>query len=234
LPDQFSERRFAVYFAPAAGSPLAQAGARWLGRDAISNMPLPQPHIEGLPADRLAAITASPRRYGFHATLKAPFSLAEGRTASELHDCAADLATRRQPFSFNLSVGAISGFLALVAVRPAAALLELEAGCVRDLDRFRAPESEAELQKRRAAGLSARQEALLARWGYPYVLDDFRFHMTLSERLDEPERGRIKALLQDMLGPVLEAPVTIDSISIFEQPERGAPFVETARYPLGG
>ena len=223
--------RYAIYYTSAQGSALDRFGASLLGYDAYGGGELPFP--DGLPSD-WRDLTQDPRKYGFHATLKAPFSLAEGRTASELHDCAADLATRRQPFSFNLSVGAISGFLALVPVRPAAALVELGAACVERFERFRAPESRKEIERRRAAGLSACQEALLARWGYPYVLDEFRFHMTLSERLDEPERGRIKALLQDMFGPVLEAPVTIDSISIFEQPEGGAPFVETARYPLGG
>jgi putative phosphonate metabolism protein len=234
LSDRSSERRFAVYFAPAAGSPLAKAGASWLGRDALSDMPLSQPRIEGLPAERLGTITASPRHYGFHATLKAPFSLIEDATVSDLEEVAAGLAARRSPFFLDLAVGELSGFLALVPAQPSAALAGLEAGCVKELDRFRAPDSEAELQARRAAGLSARQEALLAKWGYPYVLDEFRFHMTLSKRLDEPERGRVKALLQDMFGPVLEAPVTIDSLSIFEQPERSAPFVETARYPLRG
>jgi Protein of unknown function (DUF1045) len=91
------------------------------------------------------------------------------------------------------------------------------------------------MEKRRAAGLSARQEAQLRSWGYPYVLEEFRFHMTLTERPEEqPERGRIKALLQEMLGPALDAPVEIDSISVFEQPDRRSPFAEIARYPLSG
>jgi putative phosphonate metabolism protein len=232
--DRSAGRRFAIYFAPAARSPLARAGARWLGRDALAGTLLAQARVEGLLPDRLAAITAAPRHYGLHATLKAPFFLAEGVTASELHDAAADLAAGRRAFSMSLCVGEISGFLALVPARKPEALAGLESACVRELDRFRAPEDEAETQKRRAAGLSARQEALLARWGYPYVLEEFRFHMTLTERLEKPERGRIEALLQGIFGPVLDAPVEIDSISVFEQPDRRSPFTETARYPLSG
>jgi putative phosphonate metabolism protein len=229
-----AQGRFAIYFAPAAGSLLAKAGARWLGRDALARTLLPQPNVEGLSADRLAAITAAPRQYGFHATLKAPFSLVEGKAAPELFEITADLAAKRRPFSLSLSVGEISGFLALMPARTPEALVELEAACVQELDRFRASASQAEMEKRRSAGLSARQEALLEVWGYPYVLDEFRFHMTLTDRLHQPERGKVKASLQEILGPVLEGPVRIDSISVFEQPDRRTPFVEIARYPLSG
>jgi putative phosphonate metabolism protein len=232
--DRSAGRRFAIYFAPPVGSPLAKAGARWLGRDALTGTLLPQPRIQGLSAERLAAITAGPRHYGFHATLKAPFSLVEDKTAPELHKATARLAAGRRAFSMSLCVGEISGFLALVPARAPEALAGLEAVCVQEVDRFRAPEGEAEAEKRRAAGLSARQEALLGLWGYPYVLEEFRFHMTLTERLEEPERGRIKALLQGMLGPVLEPPVRIDSISVFEQPGRRTPFAEIARHTLRG
>ena len=229
-----AQGRFAIYFAPAAGSSLAKAGARWLGRDAQSRMLLAQPQVERLPADRLAAITAAPRDYGFHATLKAPFSLVEDKAVPELHEVTARLAAGRRAFSLSLCVGEISGFLALVPVRTPGALVDLEAACVQQLDRFRAPARQMEVEKRRAAGLTARQEALLREWGYPYVLDEFRFHMTLTERLEEPERGQVKRSLQKMFGPILDLPVRIDSISLFEQPDRTSPFVETARYPLAG
>ena len=232
--DRASGRRFAIYFAPPAGSRLAEAGARWLGRDAQSRRPLAQPRLAGLSAERLAAITAAPRRYGFHATLKAPFSLAGDRTVAELHESAARLAAGRDAFSMSLRVGQISGFLALVPARTPEALAGLEAACVRELDPFRAPENEVDAQRRRAAELSARQESLLRLWGYPYVLEEFRFHMTLTERLEEPERGRIEALLKEMFGPALDAPVRIDAISVFEQPDRGSPFSETARHALRG
>jgi putative phosphonate metabolism protein len=229
-----AQGRFAIYFSPAAGSSLAQAGAHWLGRDAQTSMVLAQPQVEGLSPERLAAITAAPRHYGFHATLKAPFPPVEDRTGPELHEAAARLAGGRRAFSLSLCVGEISGFLALVPARTPEALVELEEACVRQLDRLRAPASHADVEKRRAAGLTARQEALLCRWGYPYVLDEFRFHMTLTDRLEEPERGRIKLSLQAMFGPILELPVRIDSISLFEQPDRRSPFAELGRYPLAG
>ena len=229
-----TQGRFAIYFAPAAGSSLAKAGARWLGRDAQARMALAQPQVEELSSARLAAITAAPRHYGFHATLKAPFLPAEDTTAPELHEASARLAAGRRAFSLSLCVGEISGFLALVPVRTPGALVDLEAACVQQLDRFRAPARQMEVEKRRAAGLTARQEALLREWGYPYVLDEFRFHMTLTERLEEPERGQVKRSLQKMFGPILDLPVRIDSISLFEQPDRRSPFAEIARYPLAG
>jgi hypothetical protein len=37
-----------------------------------------------------------------------------------------------------------------------------------------------------------------------------------------------------MFGPILGLPVRIDSISLFEQPDRRSPFAELGRYPLAG
>ena len=34
------------------------------------------------------------------------------------------------------------------------------------------------------SGLTDRQEALLTQWGYPYVMEEFRFHITLTGALD--------------------------------------------------
>ncbi|MGQ3281168.1 MAG: DUF1045 domain-containing protein, partial [Shinella sp.] len=71
--------RYALYFTPSASDPLTLSAQRWLGRNAFTGATLAQLSVQGFDAATLAGLTADPRRYGFHATLKAPFSLAEGR-----------------------------------------------------------------------------------------------------------------------------------------------------------
>jgi hypothetical protein len=88
----------------------------------------------------------------------------------------------------SLEVRRLGGFIAVVPTEPSAALADLAAATVAALDPFRAPPSEAELARRRKARLSDRQEALLMKWGYPYVMEEFRFHLTLTGRLDRRRR----------------------------------------------
>jgi putative phosphonate metabolism protein len=226
------QARFAIFAAPPADHPIAMFASAWLGRDARTGEAVPQPRIAELTPERLAEITASPRHYGFHGTLKAPFALAEGRTENELHSAAAEFAATRIGFSVPLTVGELAGFLALLPATPCPPLDRLAAHCVRAFDEFRAAPDAAELERRRAAGLSPTQAALLATWGYPYVMEEFRFHMTLTERLDQPERGRVMAILKARLAPLLGEPLVVDAISVFRQPDRASPFIEAARYPF--
>ena len=44
--------------------------------------------------------------------------------------------------------------------------------------------------------VTERQASNLDRWGYPYVFDDFRFHMTLTGPLTADDRGRALAWLK--------------------------------------
>jgi putative phosphonate metabolism protein len=221
--------RSAVYFAPAAGSALEAFGCRWLGR-ALDGASLAQPDLPDIDPARLFAITRSPRHYGFHGTLKAPFARAAGMSPAALDEAADAFARGRAPFEVQLQVGALDGFIALVPAAAAPALDALAADCVEAFDRFRAPLDEAELARRRAAGLTPRQDRNLLRYGYPYVLDDFRFHMTLTERLQTPERDRVLALLAERAAPVCAKPLMIDAIALFEQPSREAPFTLRRRF----
>ena len=229
------QRRHAVYYAPERGSPLDRFGGRWLGRDAWTGEPLDLPPLEGLTAERHREITADARRYGFHATLKPPFALAADCSTQALREAVAEFAARQAPFETPpLMLAALGGFLALVPSAPCAALERLAAAAVRDLDAFRAPPSPAELDRRRAAGLTARQEEHLRRWGYPYVMDEFRFHLTLTARLAAPERGRVARLLQPLTAPLCRDPLPVESICIFEQEMPEAPFRIAGRFRLGG
>jgi putative phosphonate metabolism protein len=223
--------RSAVYVAPAPGSALEAFGCGWLGR-ALDGSPLTQPAVPGIDPARLLEITSSPRHYGFHGTLKAPFALAAGKSADALGEAVEAFARGREAFEITLEVGSLGGFIAFVPAASSASLDALAADCVEAFDGFRAPLDEAEIARRRASGLSPRQDRHLLRYGYPYVLDDFRFHMTLTERLQPPERDGVLALLAARAAPICAKPLTIDAIAIFEQPSREAPFTLRRRFPF--
>ncbi len=209
--------RCAVYFAPPPGSALADFAAAWFGRTDNRE------------------ITASPRYYGFHATLKPPFRFVDGHGRADLEAALADFAATQPIVEVgHLEVGDLSGFLALVPVQAPQALGDLAMACVERFDRFRAVPSPAELARRRAKPLTPRQDELLERWGYPYVAEQFRFHMTLTQKLPETERARWKAELKALAAPVLVQPLVIDSLALFRQPDSESPFAETARVRLSG
>lgn len=220
-------KRFAVYYAPPAGA-FADRAAAWLGRDAITPGPVAHPDL-GLP---LAEITNEPRRYGFHATLKPPFRLAQGQTESGLH-LALDLMARRLPKLQlqGLKIDELGGFLALTPVGDAAALQDLAAVLVTELDPFRAALTEAEIARRRPERLSPRQRDLLDLWGYPYVLEEFRFHMTLTDRLERPIAAKARQAAQAWFAPVLPDPFEISEICLFGEHEDGR-FELCHRYAL--
>ncbi|MGK9233462.1 DUF1045 domain-containing protein [Inquilinus limosus] len=229
-------RRYAIYFAPPPASALAELGAELLGRDPETGEARPQPRLDGIDPDRFRTITADPRHYGFHATLKAPFALAEDVTGEALHQAVeAFAASRAQATGPALTLASIGGFLALVPSAPAPAVNALADACVEAFDRFRAPLSAAELERRRRSPLTPAQDRHLERWGYPYVFEEFRFHMTLTARLtDAAEHDRVRTVLAERTAPVCRDPLVIDAITVFEQDSRDAAFRITGRYPLRG
>lgn len=228
-------RRFAIYFAPPRGSPLADFGAAVVGRDADTDTAVTPPALPGIAPERFAALTEDPRRYGFHGTLKAPFVLAESASAARLHRAVADFAREWQPFDAPpLRFTAIGGFLALIPSAPSVELDLLAGECVTAFDRFRAPLDPADLARRRASGLTARQDGYLREWGYPYVFEDFQFHLTLTGRIAEPEHSAVRAALAPLAAPHCTAPLRIDALAVFEQPARDRPFIITGRYGFEG
>ena len=225
--------RYAVYFAAAESSALWLAGCRWLGRDPRSGALLPQPEVDGWSAERISQITSSPRMYGFHATLKPPFQLAEGRTVGQLASAVRELAARLQDFIVpQLSVMLLDGFLALQPSGDNAKLNAVADACVVELDRFRRPPSAEELAHRRGARLNPRQEQLLVQFGYPYVLDQFRFHMTLTQRLSRADADLLNPWLRDYLAAALAVPLHCKDLCLFVQDGPGEAFLLLQRFPL--
>ncbi|MFL9825532.1 DUF1045 domain-containing protein [Rhodoplanes sp. SY1] len=217
--------RWAIYVVPSADSLLFRLGSALLGYDCRSGDDLAPPGGVDLPAD-WAALVAPARRYGFHATLKAPFRLASGCDADGLVRAVDALAREpRVPVVIRPVVRALGDFVAVVPAVRDAALDRLAADCVTRLDAFRAPLSDAERARRLAAPLSPRQREHLDRWGYPYVFDDFRFHMTLTGPIAADRRDAVVATLAALLAPVTDAgALPIDRIVLSRQDGADAPF----------
>lgn len=225
--------RYAIYFAPGPDTPLWQFGRAWLGRCADSGEDVPQLALPGVERETLRALTAGPRLYGWHATLKPPFALHRGSSFHELDLAVRALAERIPAFdAAALTLHTLGRFLALEPRAPSRPLDMLAAVCVTELDQFRAPPTEAELSRQRGGGLSPRQEALLRRFGHPYVLDEFRFHMTLTDPLPDEAISELKSKLEPLLSPLGAKPLAVDQLAIFHQAAPGQPFRNIKRYAL--
>ncbi|GAB5460005.1 DUF1045 domain-containing protein [Hoeflea alexandrii] len=225
--------RYAIYFAPEAASSFEALAASWLGRDAAMGKSVEHPNLEGLGATELAEITGPARRYGFHATLKAPFRLAEGASETDLTDAMEVFAEQTSTFEIPaLKVGRLEGFLALVPAGPAPALNAFANSVVEAFEPLRAPLTDREIERRNPVSLSSEELRNLMRWGYPYVFDRFRFHMTLTTRLAGPQITRVEAAASAHFASVLAGPVAVRELALFVEPEPGAPFVIRRRTPL--
>jgi putative phosphonate metabolism protein len=222
--------RYAIYFAPTPRSALGRFGQAWLGAGAADNKSLGVP---GISAARSDGIIAEPRVYGFHATLKPPFALVDGRGGADLdHALATFAATRASVRAPALRLAQLDGFWALTLAEPSEAVDRLAADCVVRFDSFRKPPADDELQRRGRAGLTPKQEALLQRWGYPYVFGEFRFHMTLTARLVGAEAALIGVHLGSLVEPLCRRPLRVGALALFHQAAPGARFRLVRRYPL--
>ncbi|WP_394688814.1 DUF1045 domain-containing protein [Hoeflea sp.] len=225
--------RFALYFTPGPDSDLADLGERWLGRSAATGKVLDHPELPGLAGSDLAAITGPARRYGFHGTLKAPFRLAESVNESDLLAAMKRFAAETHAFEIPaLKLSLLEGFLALT---PDGSVDQLSAFANRVVEHFeplRAELSEKEIERRNPDRLSSEELKNLVRWGYPYVFDRFRFHMTLSTRLPEADAAKVMGAATDYFAPVTGRPVPVDALTLSVEPEPGAPFQIHTRMPL--
>lgn len=224
--------RYALYYTPAPGSPLAELGAGWLGRDIATGESRPPPAIDGVD---VADVTASPRLYGFHATLKAPFTLREGTTEAGLLAAAAAYARSRPPVEAPpLTLTRLNGFTALVLADPGPDVNRRAADIVEAFDAFRRPLTGEERARRRPERLTPRQRELLGLWGYPFVMETFVFHMTLTGPVDDATGERLVTALAPRVAPVIGRSWTLDALTVVQQPAPGEPFRVAARLPFEG
>jgi putative phosphonate metabolism protein len=225
--------RYAIYFVPSVASVLYRFGAQLIGYDAYTGQPIPfadsiEAEIEGW-----QQLTADPRKYGFHATLKAPISLAPGRTENELTAAMREFAlTPRSIPLIAPTVRSISSFIAIVPDGPCPELRKLAEDCVTAFDHFRAPLTDADRERRNVSALTERQIHYLDRWGYPYVFEEFRFHMTLAGSLPAERRESVARVLQKRFDTLEPKSVPIDRLALLRQDDAASRFAIIQHWPL--
>ena len=222
--------RYAIYYTPAEDHALTMLGSEWLGRDVYTGDKIRRREFPGMSDDDIDRLTNSPSHYGFHATMKAPFKLREGRTEAQLIKLLGRFARQQPAFDVRLAVRPLGQFLALRLTEHSDAMRALHDACVKDFDGFRAALSYDDIKRRRKADLSPEQDARMLEWGYPYIFEDFRWHMTLSSRIvSDATRERVLALLKDMFQPALIDPHRVDGVALYRQVDRSTPFRVIAR-----
>ncbi|GAA4163672.1 DUF1045 domain-containing protein [Gryllotalpicola daejeonensis] len=230
--------RVAIYAAPGAtaadssGRALLERAESWLGRSTAGVAVAPVAP-KGWTREEVDEITVDARRYGFHGTLKAPFRLADGRTLDELEAAVSDFAAGWPEVAVpQLTLKRLGHFFALMPGEAAAPLHALADEIVTSFDEFRAAPTAEDIARRNPAGMTARQRELFDRWGYPYVLDEFRFHLTLTDRIAPDDQAAVEAVLTDWFADSLGRAIPVDALAIFTEEAPGAPFELHSVHPL--
>ncbi len=150
--------RYAIYYAPEPGSPLDSFGRSWFGDNPAATTTLS--------TKRIAELSESSRRYGFHGTLKPPFGLNPATTLDSLLNAAHVFARTLSPIEIPpLELAIIGKFIALTPTTQSAALEKLAAACVRAFEAFRVPLSDEQLENYKLNRLTVHQEQMLEHWG---------------------------------------------------------------------
>nr|WP_321463476.1 DUF1045 domain-containing protein [uncultured Cohaesibacter sp.] len=227
--------RYAIFFAPLANDPLNKLAAQWLGRDVFTGARVDRASlVEGLSLQQFDELTSSARRYGFHGTLKAPFALAEGKSIEELEQALKAYAEQATSFSLpRFTIGQLGSFFALRPSEPSAPLKALASDLVRTFDDFRAPLEEKDIVRRNPEKLTERQRQNLFDWGYPYIFEDFRFHMTLTNPVPDPLASAFQAALEVHFAQAIMEPQEVRSLCLYEEADAGGPFVVRQQFRLG-
>jgi putative phosphonate metabolism protein len=226
--------RYAIYFTPPAHDALTLAASQWLGRNAFSGETVEPPAIRGIGLHEISFHTAIPRRSGFHAALKAPFRLAPEISEAMLLRHLMRFAGSHEPFQLpSLEVARLGNFFGLAPASHCEQMRHFACAVVQEFDVFRAPLSEIEIERSDPGDLSAPQFANLYRWGHPYVMDEFRFHMALTGPLLAKDSMAIAPVLKDYFAPYLVKPVEIANLALFVEEEPGAPLQVHSLHPMG-
>jgi hypothetical protein len=227
--------RYAIYFAPEPSSDLDAFSTAWLGRDIDSTHSRDPSLVPDISGNRCEELTKGPRRYGFHGTLKPPFELNPATTVDALLRTAHIFARGLAPVEIpSLELAVIGEFIALRPTSQSPALEKLSAACVRAFEAFREPLTPEKIKNYRSNKLTVHQEQMLEHWGYPYVMEEFQFHMSLTSKIDDPqERETIFAALEKLAKPVLGKSLLARHITVFGQSGCDKPMVAIERIPFG-
>lgn len=227
--------RYAIYYAPEPESALDTFGQTWLGHRGRAALEAAIGKYAKPSLERIGELTESPRRYGFHGTLKPPFELNAVNRPEGLLAAARVFARSRGPIELPpLELAVIGKFIALTPIAESAALERLAAACVRAFEGFRTPLSKKQEEDYKRNKLTVHQEQMLEHWGYPYVMEEFRFHISLTDRIDDDhERQSVMDLLSKLAQPVLGQPIRIRDLVVFAQDAIGQPMTPLERIPFG-
>lgn len=210
--------RYGIYYTPPKASELLQAAVEWLGRDAFDEREIEIEH-------GFSHHTVAPARYGFHGTLKAPFHLNDSISEDGLLEAFHTFSTRIKPFNVpGIDLARLGAFYALVPSGPCNELKSLAHACVEIFEPFRAQLSDEEIARRKPEKLTARQRDYLHSRGYPYIGDDFRFHLTLTGEVPDNEAGEVEKALRRHFAAHIGQPLTIGTIAVFREAVPGEPF----------
>lgn len=226
--------RYAIYFSPPPDDSLTEASSRWLGRDAFSGTVFGPPTALAMPAGEWQGLVRDPQRYGFHATLKAPFELCEGQRETDLIEAFDNFAASKNAFNLpRIVIDQLGPFFALVPDIVYPPMHAFCASIVETFEPFRAPLSKVDIDRRHPDRLSNIQRDNLVRWGYPYVMDEFRFHMTLTGPVQPARVSLVRRELEQRFSQYNGHPLQIGGLALFIETHRGAPFTVHRWQPLG-
>lgn len=225
--------RYAIYYCPPQENLLNKAAEEWLGYSAWLHEEVARPDGLSLPLDQLSKITSKPAVYGFHATLKAPMRLAEDCTFAMLSKAVEECAGILESIDIKvLTLRWIGSFLALVPDASSQELQNLSGAIVGQLDSMRAPLTDADIERRNPSKLTPNQLSHLHQWGYPYVGDEFRFHMTLSGPVAEEQKQEVENAARQHFGDLIDSPIYVDQLVISKQLDAQSRFRCISAHPL--
>ena len=136
--------------------------------------------------------------------------------------------------SLPLEIVCIGKFLALSPIASSVQLENMASDCVRAVDGFRAHRTAKELALYRQAKLTVHQDQMLENCGYPYILEEFRFHITLTGRIvDEPERDLAMAAAAKQCKDFIGKPLVINEVVICRKPSPDQAMRVVRRVPFG-
>lgn len=227
--------RYAIYFSPDDSSELGAFGWTVLRRRSLNADDWLNPHLPvEFPASSVwAERIKKPAQYGFHATIKAPFELAEGQSSDKLITDLAEFCNSQTAIRLEgLAPVRTCRYDSLAFEKQPETLPVLAAECVTQFEQYRAPLSKTDFERRDPASLSESELANLNRYGYPYVLDDFNFHMTLSGQNSHDDQDYFDWLNQLYKSMVKDIPI-LDRLCVFHQPDRQSAFIRIAECMFG-
>ena len=183
--------RYAIYYAPPKESSLEEFGRYWFGWDPLNAKLINNKHrinyLNRFGIKNLINIDKNvliPKKYGFHGTLIPPFKLNKNYSTNTLFKKTEDIAKKFKKFKFyKFKLKKINNFYAFVQNKKNNNINKLSNRLVRELFKFRSPLTKKEIDRRNPSKLSKLQLNILYKWGYPYIMSEFNFHMTLASEV---------------------------------------------------